>query len=174
MKSVVVIVLVVLPVMLRAQDTPYSAPELTLFERAGYVAGTSLVFSFADYVGYNAVRVNNQAPLWYRISQIGLQAGLSYLLYRICGLSSAIAFNVIWWTWGDDIAYYGWADLINPARGPGSEWENREHNGLRDNQITWAYWTPIGLLRPMGSRIPRDVLIPQAIVGLSVSMAILW
>ncbi len=144
----------------------------TKLERVAWVTGASLAFSLFDYVGYNIVRENNRAPDWYRILQVSIQCGLSYFLLRECGLPSAISFNLIWWTWGDDIGYNGWANLINPRAHDG-HWENREHNGLRDNEITWAYWTPIGMLRPYKSRIPRDVLIPQAIIGFSVAVAIL-
>ena len=100
--------------------------------------------------------------------------GTSYLLYDQLGLPSAVAFNMMWWSWCDDLGFYGWANAIDPPRPPGSEWENRDFNGLKQNHITWAYWTPIGLLRPKGAVIARDALIGQAAVGATISIAQLW
>jgi hypothetical protein len=172
MKPIVIALLVFLIFSSRSR-----AQDSLRFERIGYVVGASLAFSLADYIGYNFARVddvNDHAAWWYHAIQISIQSAISYVLYEKFGLPSAIAFNLIWWSWGDDLAYYGWADLINPPRPPGSLWENREHNGLRDNHIVWAGWTPIGLLRPQGSLIARDALVSQAMIGLSVSIAILW
>jgi hypothetical protein len=155
---------------LRAQDT-------TRLARYEYVIGASLAFSLADYVGYSLARVYNvdgHAAWWYHAISSSVQIAISYLLYEKFGLPSTIAFNLIWWSWCDDIGYYGWADLINPGKQSVGVWENREGNGLRDNHITWAGWTPIGLLRPQGSLIARDALITQAVIGFSISMAILW
>ncbi len=172
MRSLVAIafVLMFLHSSLHAQDS-------TRLERIGYVVGASLAFSLADYIGYSFARVDNvngHAAWWYHAIQISLQTAISYVLYKKFGLPSTIAFNLIWWSWGDDLAYYGWANLINPPHPDGGLWEDRDHNGLRDNQITWAGWTPIGLLRPQGSLIARSTLISQAMVGLAISIAIIW
>jgi hypothetical protein len=155
-----------------AQDSTHSSTKL---ERTAWVVGSSMAFSLFDYVGFNFVKGPNHAPLWYRAIQTSVQAGLSYLLYKKLGLNSAISFNLIWLAWGDDIGYYGWASVFNPAavNSSGIRWENREHNGLRDNHITWAYWTPIGWFRPYKSVIARDALIAQALIGFSVAIVIL-
>ena len=168
--SFVILILMMSYASSRAQDT-----TSTKLERAGYVVGSSLAFSLIDYVGYSLVRKANYGPGpgWYRLFEGAVQAGVSYFLYKECGLSSAISFNLIWWTWGMDFEWYGWANLLNPAS-DGERWENRTHNGLQGREISWAGWTPIGLLRPQGSLIARDALITQAIVGFSVSVALLW
>ncbi len=140
-----------------------------------YVVGASLAYSLFDYVGYNLANRTSFLPT-YRILEGTVQAAISYFLYKQCGLSSAIAFNLIWWTWNDDLLYYGWADLFNlPSDAlPTSDWENRSNSGLLDRSPYWAWWTPIGLLRPKYAPIARSALIAQAVVGFSVSMAILW
>ncbi|HET6402448.1 MAG TPA: hypothetical protein VFH95_13780 [Candidatus Kapabacteria bacterium] len=174
---ITLIVLLVQNSPLRSQSFFAHDTSGTRIERIEYVIGASLVFSLADYIGYSLARVDNvndKAPWWYRTIQASVQTGISYLLYKKFGLPSTIAFNLIWWSWGDDLAYDGWADLINPGKQSIGIWENRTGNGLRSNHITWAGWTPIGLLRPQGSLIARDALVAQAMIGLSISIAILW
>jgi hypothetical protein len=167
---VVIITLFLLNGSVRAQDS-------TRWKRIEYVAGASLAFSLIDYVGFNLVRTPHGPGFLYRCLEATEQTAISYFLYKTCGLSSVIAFNLIWWTWGDDIAYYGWTNLLNPAS-PNSfnsyVWENRTNSGLRLTDIGWAGWTPIGLTRPQGSNIARSTLIAQAIVGFSISIGILW
>jgi hypothetical protein len=139
----------------------------TKLEHAGWVLGSSLAFSFADYIGFNMTRYNSKASqITFRTLQILLQSGLSYFLYNKCGLNSAIAFNLIWWTWCDDWGFYGWAytSRLYPW------WDN---SGYRGGSVTWAGWTPIGLLRKHGSPIALDALVAQSIIGFAISIAIL-
>ena len=156
---------------------PLHAQDSTRWKRIEYVAAGSLAFSLVDYIGFNLVRTPHGPGFLYRCLEATEQTAISYFLYKTCGINSVIAFNLIWWTWGDDIAYYGWTNLLNPAS-PNSlnsyEWENRTNSGLKLTGIDWAGWTPIGLTRPQGSNIARSTLIAQAVIGLSVSMAILW
>jgi hypothetical protein len=140
----------------------------TKIEHGVYVIGASLAYSLVDYIGYNLVRKENKAPISFRIGMIALQSGLSYFLYKQCGLNSAISFNLIWWTWSDDFAYYGWANTLNPS----FLVENRSVNGLKQGGITWAWWTPVGLLRKKGSEIAVSTLIAQAVVGFSIAVAL--
>ena len=151
----------------RAQDS-------TRLKRFEYVVGSSLVFSLGDYVGFNLVKqahllTDNHAPSWFRLLEGTVQAALSYFLYEECGLSSVISFNLMWWTWNDDFAYYGWGYVTGLF-----PWESRSESGLRFHEYNSAGWTPLGLLRPQGSMIAKDALVAQAVIGLSVSMAILW
>jgi hypothetical protein len=148
-------------------------PNTTKLERVSYVIGASLAFSLFDYVGFNYVvfHPSNTArtvPFGYRIAQAGVQTALSYFLYKQVGLSSTVSFNLIWWTWGDDFGWYGWCNLLNPAH----PWYNRSFNGLQTNGITWAGWTPVGLLRRQGTVISRDVLVTQSVIGFSLAMII--
>jgi hypothetical protein len=149
------------------------AQDSTRAKRFEYVAGASLAFSLLDYVGFNiAIRqLHNSEPV-YHAFQSAVQAGITYFLYQTCGIKSAISFNLIWWTWTDDIGYYGWGYLLNPTNS--DHWENRSHNGLMSEGITWASWTPIGLLRPAHDKISREALVAQSIIGVSVAIPLLW
>jgi hypothetical protein len=150
-----------------------SAANTTKLERIAYVCGASLAFSLFDYIGYNLCRYNNKAPLSYRLLQAAVQGGISYYLFRKCGLPSAISFNIIWWTWGDDLAYYGWGDIANPswAHNLNPQWTSS--HSFRTNDITWAGWTPIGLLHRKGAVIDKFSLLTQAMIGFYISIAIL-
>ena len=146
-----------------------SAKDLTKIERIGYVCGASLAFSLFDYIGSNATKNNNGARTAYRILEVTVQTAITYFLYKKCGLNSAISFNVIWWTWGDDLAYYGWAYVFNPK----PPWEGRNYNGFQGDAISWASWTPIGLTRKKDSLIDKATISIQAMLGFSISIAIL-
>ncbi len=154
---------------LRAQDT-----TLTPIEKAGGVLGASVVFALGDYVGFNLIKKADggsmlQAPISFRIGEGLTQAAVTYFLYRVCGLTSAISFNLIWWTWGDDFAYYGWGQLLSWF-----PWESRAQSGLRFHEYASAEWTPVGLVRSQGSAIAKSTLIAQSVAGFSVAMAILF
>src|SRR5438132_744806 len=68
----------------------------TRLERIGSVIGASAAFSLADYIGYNLLKQHYAgdrpypAPPLYRAAMALLQTAISYILYRQCGLSSAI------------------------------------------------------------------------------------
>ena len=150
-------------------NSPVRAQDSTRLARFEYVIGSTLAFSMFDYFGFNIVSTEWHEGAIYRVLQVGAQAAITYFLYKNLGLSSAISFNLIWWTWGTDLTYYGWANAFNSFA-----WEGRKHTGLMGDEIDWAWWTPIGLLRPKDSQIARSALIAQAVVGLSVSIAIIW
>lgn len=148
-------------------------PGTTKLERIAYVIGASLVFSLYDYIAFHKVvfapdNKDLSVPFAYRVAQSTVQGALSFFLYEQVGLSSAVAFNTIWWTWGDDLAFYGWLNLINAA----APWYNRSFNGFQGNGVTWAGWTPVGLVRPQKTIISKDVLITQAVIGFSIAMVI--
>lgn len=157
----------------RAQDTTNVAGGNRL-ERYGAVLGSGMVFSLLDYVGYNIFVKGDQT----RTAQIfglhvfdALMGGaINYFLYKTCGISTACSFDLLWWTWGLDLGFSGWGDVINPA----SPWVNRTNSSLHGRSVTWAGWTPIGIFRAPKSPIALDALYAQAIVGFSISMAILW
>jgi hypothetical protein len=183
MKASVLVVLILLCCVprIQAQDSTASS---TRFERIAYVLGGSLVFSLADYLAYNKLRDNERwppdfhAPFVYRVVQTTVQAAISYVLYKKLGLPSTIAFNVMWWSWFDDLLYYGWSYALDPV----IRWPNRPdpHDNLRgprlvDNAgITWAGWTPVGLLRPPKDVIAGNTLIAQSMTGAAISIAIIW
>lgn len=158
----------------KSQSCPWSGSSTTSLEKTSYVVASSLVFSLSDYVAFNLLKKANHnddfhAPLSFRIAEGLMQAAITYFLYKECGLSSAFSFNLTWWTWGDDFAYYGWGQLLSWF-----PWESRAQSGLRFNSYNSAGWTPIGLTRPQGTWIAKSTLIAQAVLGFSISMAILW
>jgi hypothetical protein len=161
-------------IVLIISDSAVKAQDSTRFQRYAYVLGSSLVFSFADYVAFNLLKksyggTNFAVLATFRIAEGLTQAAITYFLYKECGLSSAISFNFIWWTWGGDFAYYGWGYLLSLF-----PWESRAQSGLRFSEYNSAGWTPIGLLRPQDSWIAKNALEAQAVAGLSVSISILW
>jgi hypothetical protein len=157
------------------QDSTKTAGEQRL-ERIEYVVGSAVAFSLFDYTGFNVLgsmhlKNDNKVGLtMLHLLDAFAGTGINYFLYSKFGLSSAISFDLIWWTWGNDMGFYGWTYLLNPA----SPWINRTNNGLRGGEVNWAGWTPVGLIRPQGSWIANSTLFAQSIIGFSISMAILW
>jgi hypothetical protein len=157
----------------KAQDSIHTAGELRL-KRYESVIGSCLAFSLVDYAGYNIFVKSDQtragAILALHVFDFALGAAINYFLYTTCGLSSAISFDAIWWTWGLDLGFFGWGELTNPAY----PWINRTDISHYLGSVDWAGWTPVGLLRPRGNWIAMSTMLAQAAVGLSISMAILW
>ena len=129
-------------------------------------------FSLYDYAGFNATYKNQDRLVAYRVSQAAVQVMFTAMLWDKWGARDAIAFNVLWWTFFCDFLYYGWGYLLN-IKG----WENREtfRRGQTLNHVSWAHWTPLGLLLggKTGREIPLSLLIGQSTVGLGISITIL-
>jgi hypothetical protein len=143
------------------------------FERLAWVFGASLAFSAADYIGSNLTE-HSQEPhivFKYKLVQYVTQLALGYLLYKKCGLPSAIAFGVFWWCFGDDMLYYCIAEAVNP----GGKFEGRGSLGrvVRDG-VYHAGWTPVGLARGghQRSHIPGDAILGQSLVGFGLAVTI--
>jgi hypothetical protein len=144
------------------------AQKASPWEKAAWVAGSTIALGVYDYIGYNLTNADPTALGIYRVSFVLVQAGVTYLLYDKFGLPSAIAINLIWWTFGVDMVFYGLSE-VSPLggrwTGPGS-WEEDSRNGIKH-----AGWTPVGLLRG-GGRIPRDTMIAQTIAGAVIGIGI--
>jgi hypothetical protein len=170
--------LLIFAMLVLLMATNVRGQDSTRLKRIEYVVGSSLAFSLVDYLGYNILvkpnPYNTTNIIALHVLDIAFGSAINYFLYKTCGLSSAISFDLIWWTWGLDLGFYGWGDVINPA----NPWVNRANSSLNTSEwgdsIGWAGWTPIGLLRPPHSNIALSTLYAQAIIGFSVSMAILW
>ncbi len=138
------------------------------WEKAAWVAGSAIALGVYDYIGYNLAKDNPTSEGIYRASFILVQAGVTYLLYEKFGLPSAIAVNLIWWTFGVDMVFYGISE-ISPLRGsfsgPGS-WQEDSQNGVKH-----AGWTPVGLIRG-GGRIPANTIVAQSIIGAAIGIGI--
>jgi hypothetical protein len=153
-------------------DSSAEKYEPSALEKVAWLAGASVAFAGFDYVGYNLVRNTTTPRLIYRVVQFGVQVGLSWLLYKKFGLPTAIGFNIFWWTFGDDFIFYGITELCNV----GGTWQRRGifKDNISNNNTTWAYWTPIGILRGMDQTKPiaGNTLIAQSLIGACLAVAI--
>jgi len=150
------------------QDSLHAKPK---WQKVLYLTGASLLYSGIDYFGYNATKKNSTTLIFYRIFQVAMQGAISWFLYDQLGLPTAIGFNLIWWTFGDDLLYYGYAELVNP----GGAWESRGalRSNVMNNHTTWAYWTPIGMARGIKREpIAGDALVAQALMGAAIALTI--
>src|SRR5438067_750533 len=116
MKQLVVVVIlsVVIGSNSRAQDS-------IRLERIEYVIGGAATLSLLDYLGYNLInsippgKSYDHALLAVHVLDALAGAGIMYVLYRMFGLPTVGSFDLIWWTWGVDMGFYGWTYLLNPA-----------------------------------------------------------
>ncbi len=152
-------------------DTARAALPRT-WEKVLYLAGASVLYAGIDFVGYNLTKGNEKTLLGYRIFQFLMQAGITYALYEICGWPTAVSFNLLWWTFGLDILYYGYAEAVNA----GGDWEHRGNfrANVMGNKATWAYWTPVGIARGMkrSEPIAGSTLVAQSLAGLGVALTV--
>ncbi len=161
----------------RAADDSLAATEdadesLMAGERLLWLSGAALTYSLFDYIGFNMARTDDATLRLYRVIQVLVQAGITWLLYEQAGLPTALSFNVMWWTWGMDALYYVYTDMFD-AQG---HWERRGsfERFILGNRCTWASWTPIGMLRGMDKSKPiaGDTLIAQMLVGAALGFTI--
>jgi hypothetical protein len=154
---------------LQAQDE-----RPTPLVRALWVTGGVLTYATFDYLVVGLFRPDHLNI--YKLLQYAVQAGITYVLYKECGLSSAIGFNLIWWTFGADMVYYGICELrgnTSSRRWPGAgSWAEDNENG----GYAGAGWTPVGLVR--GARavethpIPTNTLVAQSLAGAVIGIGI--
>ncbi len=140
-------------------------------ERMRNVLIASALSSLTDYVGYNLMKNDPRTLVLYRVLQITFNATLTYYLYQENGLSTALAFQLVWWTGGHDFMYYGWAEVLN-VKG----WEGRgSFSRIVQEGASHLYWTPIGLSRGGTSyhdAIAGNTLLGQAVGGLTLAMTV--
>lgn len=168
MYRLVIILLIIATQVVYGQNL--SKEELTFGDRLLLVGVATVGFSIFDYVGYNLSRNNPAGLKVYRTFQLATQGLITYGLWKLGDWKCAVSFNLIWWTWGCDWAYYGIAHTVNPA----NPWENRTEHGLQ-NKVTWAYWTPVGIAKGFDrtKSIDKQTLAIQSGVGLTISIVIL-
>jgi len=108
-----------------------------------------IIFSLYDYFGFHISHKKGWEDFTflnpYRVSQITVQIIITAALYIITGWFSALAFNILWWTWWADLLFYFWYDIIKIFGYP------RKPGGFKEqvlgNKVTWAFWTAWGLMR---------------------------
>lgn len=135
------------------------------------VLGVTLGYSLFDYVGYNLTKNNPTSLRAYRVLQAITHVSCTYYLYQKHGTKAALAFNVIWWTFGDDLLYYGYASMFNP----GGSWEGRDvAQSVMQKGVRHAYWTPLGRMRGSDRRTPisGDAIQAQAALGFIAAIAL--
>jgi hypothetical protein len=143
------------------------------------------IFGIFDYIGYNyalqhgnpiAFKIFGKEVTFYRVTQTGLQILISLILWWIIDFTTACGFLLLWWVFIADFMYYGiceleWFKLNEMYPGKGGL-KNDDKNG-----ITWAWWTPIGLVyllinKGVKKPISTIVLLIQALAG--IYLWIIW
>jgi small-conductance mechanosensitive channel len=129
-----------------------------------------IIFSLYDYFGFHISHRKGWEDFTpvnpYRISQFTVQAALTIILYILYGWYSALAFNILWWTWWADLLFYLWYDLLRIFGYP------RKPGGFREqvlgNKVTWAYWTAWGVLRfkHKDTVMTKNAIFIQAFTGM--------
>jgi hypothetical protein len=128
-----------------------------------------IIFSLYDYFGFHISHKKGWEDFTpvnpYRISQFIVQVFITLFLLFLYGWFSALAFNILWWTWWADLLFYFWYDVLRIFGYP------RKPGGFKEqvmgNKVTWAYWTPWGLLRikHRDTVMTRKEIFIQAISG---------
>jgi hypothetical protein len=131
-----------------------------------------IIFSLYDYFGFHISHRKGWEDFTpvnpYRASQFAVQITITVLLYFFFGWFSALAFNILWWTWWADLLFYFWYDFLRVFGYP------RKPGGFREqvmgNRVTWAYWTAWGLLRfkHKDTVMKRNEIFIQAAAGLFI------
>ena len=136
--------------------------------------GMLIIFAAFDYVGYNTL--GQWKIVLYRVIQTVVQLSLAAFLWHEEGFWSAFAFMLFWWTWNADLLYYLFYDLFRFFGGDSAG--NAFETEVLGGKVTWASWTPYGLV---ARTIPNKKLMPigplplllQAFVGFVLSVFIL-
>ena len=131
-----------------------------------------LIFSLYDYFGFHISHKKGWEDFSlinpYRISQLTVQIIITVFLFIYYGWFSALAFNILWWTWWADLLFYFWYDLLRIFGYP------RKPGGFKEqvmgNKVTWAYWTALGFIRRKHKHTVmtmKEIFI-QAVIGLII------
>jgi len=138
-----------------------------------------ILFALFDFFGYNISAkkgwVNDKLISPYRIVQTTVQILIiAGLWYFIDGLT-AIVFTLLWWTWCADFLFYifTFSGIYGNTLALFTE--------VFGSQVTWAWWTPFGLLH-LAVKGKKDgkyrvlgavTLIIQACLGVSVCIILI-
>jgi len=167
-----------------------------------YIAIFTVGFSLFDYIAYNEFhkrKLTNGIFAPYRIVQGSVQVILIALAWYFCGIIVAIGFTIIWWTWGCDFMFhlYCFTDFYDDKQYVSKEFfgtmnykdylekyfdeqQNEYRYILYWNNITWAWWTPYGLLdllisgKDKGTKyfkiINWRILAVQSFIGIIITL----
>jgi len=146
-----------------------------------YIAIFAVGFSLFDYFAYNEFAkrgLTNGIFAPYRIFQTSVQIILIAVAWAFVDLMVAIGFTILWWTWGCDWIFHIFC-LSNL-------YEDRKYVWDKDvrkkywNAISWAWWTPYGLLdllisgKDKGTKyfkiINWRILAVQSFIGIIITL----
>jgi len=148
-----------------------------------YILAFTFGFSLFDYIMYN--EFNKQgwtngifAP--YRIFQTSVQLLFIALAWYFCNGIVAIGFTILWWTWGCDWIFHLFCF--------GDFYDDKQYVWDKDtrkkywNAISWAWWTPYGLLdllisgKDKGTKyfkiINWRILAVQSLIGIIITVVL--
>jgi hypothetical protein len=173
-----------------------------------YILAFTFGFSLFDYFAYNVSAKKgwtNGLLAPYRIAQTCVQIILIAIAWAFVDILVAIGFTILWWTWVCDWIFhiFCFTDLFNDkqyvSKGNYSyytsielreKYYNFEKNEwecvLYWKSISWAWWTPYGLVdllisgKDKGTKyfkiINWKVLAVQSLIGIfgTILMIIIW
>lgn len=163
-----------------AWEDTLDAQDPAWWENLLAAMGGAFAYALYDYIAFNAFAFNqgDERQLQYRLFQAPTQIFIHRWLSQNVSPQAAAAFEVIWWTWGCDLMFYAIAELglgQEGWHGPGS------FEGVSRAKVTWASWTPMGIVAGLGNLIngepwtePLDggQLILQSLVGVLVAAGV--
>lgn len=128
-----------------------------------------ILFAFFDYIGFNTIGKWNK--VFYRALQYIFQGVIVWFLWSFDSFGTALWFLFLWWVWIADLIYYLFFDIL---RWFGDRSGTAFRNEVLGNLVTWAWWTPAGLIqwaitKQRNLPIKAWILCSQALAGL-----ILW
>ena len=125
-----------------------------------------IVFAFFDYFGYNVL--HKIQPTVCGITQHALLIAIAAILYFLAW-QCTVAFILLWWTWWADAIYYVFADSFRWYHKAGDRWQAE----AVEDRVTWAWWTPMGLMLPYKMPMPYTTLLRQLIIGMALALIIM-
>lgn len=104
------------------------------WEKAAYVAGASVIYAGYDVLVYspNQWPAGSTEEILFRVSQIVLLGGLTWILVDKFDWKTGAAFGALYFSWNLDALYY-----LFYGRGA---WKQE----VERNKVTWAKHTPAG------------------------------
>ena len=148
-----------------------------------YILAFTVGFSLFDYFAYNISAKKGWtdsifAP--YRIAQTCVQIILIAIAWAFVNGIVAIGFTLLWWTWGCDWIFHVFCltNIFNDIK----YILDKELREKYFNKISWAWWTPYGLVdllisgKDKGTKyfkiINWKVLAVQSLIGILVTILI--
>lgn len=149
-----------------------------------YILAFSVGFSLFDYFAYNEFAkrgLTNGIFAPYRIVQTCVQIILIAIAWAFVNGIVAIGFTLLWWTWCCDWIFHIFC-LSNLYDDRKYVWDADVRKKYWNN-ISWAWWTPYGLLDLLISGKDKEtkyfkiiewqVLVTQSIMGIILVILIL-